>query len=416
MCPARIMVRFIACSLLALCMMQVPVNADAPVVLPEETKAGSADLYELRLAENSREAIVIAMADSGKVVYCRNETQLFNPASNTKMATALVVMRKFGAHHRFQTQIRSNGKLNAEGELEGDLFVSGQDPLFSNLQGLQLASILKQKKIKSIKGDFCISKDFSMLNYRSHLPSHGMEDGKLLLANLDPGHISLKSLNLNYGTPTLKLHGQVRVADPPANSKIIACHQSAKLQTMLKTMLCLSDNEMAERLGELIGGPKGLTNYLIENLGINKDELSFSTTSGVSVNRMSARAMMKVLLALRSDLSRSKMSLSDLLPVAGVDDGTMKNRLCTAAELGSVIAKTGSLWDVDNGASALSGEMNTCSQGRFLFVIFNMNGLMDLFRKRQDFIVSQFQMDHSGPRAYKYTPLSLDASDDYWSK
>jgi D-alanyl-D-alanine carboxypeptidase/D-alanyl-D-alanine-endopeptidase (penicillin-binding protein 4) len=318
---------------------------------------------------------------------------MFNPASNTKVATALVILRKFGPNYRFRTEIRSNGKVNSRSELEGDLFISGQDPIFGERRTKELEDLLWQKNIKSINGDLCVSDGFSM-----NMQTSGLQAGKSLAA-----HLKL-----------IKVHGHIKVASPPADSKMLAYHDSVPLQGMLKTMLCFSDNAMAEQFGVIIGGPLELTNYVVKNLGISKDEVNFITTSGVTTNQMTPRAMMKVLSALKSDLLKLKMELPDLFPVAGVDNGTMNTRLRSEGEIGSVAAKTGSL---GTAASALAGEMNTSQEGKFLFVIFNNGVDIDILRKRQDQIVLQFQKDHSGAKAYKYSPIPLIyLNPGQWSK
>ena len=101
--------------------------------------------------------------------------------------------------------------------------------------------------------------------------------------------------------------------------------------------------------------------------------------------------MMKILRALRDELARNKLSLSDILPVAGIDPGTLEDRYTDAAERGSVIAKTGTLIRTDGGASSLCGQMKKKSGGVVLFVIMNQRGNVLRFRQNQDTIVSAIQ-------------------------
>ena len=83
--------------------------------------------------------------------------------------------------------------------------------------------------------------------------------------------------------------------------------------------------------------------------------------------------MMGLLRVLRSELAKSKMTFADIMPVAGIDKGTLENRFDTDFSRGSVVGKTGTLGNTDGGVSALAGEINTRS-GRLLFVVFNQRG------------------------------------------
>jgi D-alanyl-D-alanine carboxypeptidase/D-alanyl-D-alanine-endopeptidase (penicillin-binding protein 4) len=118
--------------------------------------------------------------------------------------------------------------------------------------------------------------------------------------------------------------------------------------------------------------------------------------------------MMKLLRELRSDLERWKMTFSDIMPVAGLDDGTLEGRFATNYSKGSVVGKTGTLIRTDAGASALSGEMNTRG-GRFLFVIFNQRGNVPGFRSFQNNYISLIQGQFGGPESLNYAPVSLDS-------
>jgi D-alanyl-D-alanine carboxypeptidase/D-alanyl-D-alanine-endopeptidase (penicillin-binding protein 4) len=168
-------------------------------------------------------------------------------------------------------------------------------------------------------------------------------------------------------------------------------------------MLCYSDNDMAERFGKMIGGPSAVTREVI-SLGVDPGEVNFTTTSGLGVNRISPRAMLAVVRALRLKLQQNKLELSDLLTVSGIDVGTMHNRLNWSPVRGSVISKTGTLPETDKGVKALSGELHT-NQGAFLFVILEIHGNVSTFRQREDSLVAQFEKAHGGAKAIRYTPI-----------
>jgi D-alanyl-D-alanine carboxypeptidase len=182
--------------------------------------------------------------------------------------------------------------------------------------------------------------------------------------------------------------GEFQVGPAPAGAIPLLTHKSSKLVDVLKALLCFSNNFMAERIGETLGGPQTIRASLINKLQINPDEIAMSSASGLGVNRFTPRAMMKILRGLRDELRRNKLSLSDILPVAGIDPGTLEDRYTDPLERGSVIAKTGTLVRTDGGASSLVGQMRTKSGRVVLFVILKQHGNVVRFRQNQDGIVA----------------------------
>ena len=143
------------------------------------------------------------------------------------------------------------------------------------------------------------------------------------------------------------------------------------------------------------------------NAGVRPDEFSLQTASGLGINRVTPRAMMKVLRALRNDLARHKMTFADIMPIAGVDPGTLQNRFKNGFALGSLVGKTGTLGNTDGGVSALCGEMQTRGGGKLLFVIFNQRGSVARFRGFQDNYVSMIQNQLGGAAPLGYTSPAL---------
>src|SRR5579872_10405 len=74
---------------------------------------------------------VVSLAD-GRVLYERNENNLFAPASNTKLFTAALALATLGPRYRFTTTVIAEQPLDASGKLAGDLvFVGSGDPSLS---------------------------------------------------------------------------------------------------------------------------------------------------------------------------------------------------------------------------------------------------------------------------------------------
>jgi serine-type D-Ala-D-Ala carboxypeptidase/endopeptidase (penicillin-binding protein 4) len=410
---------------LALCttmFLSTPADAHARkhghrAVAHQSLKSGPAQKGKTRRARAPRslEGVMVVEESSGKVVISNNITTLFNPASNVKVSTSLWALRTWSPDYRFVTEVRTNGTVSAEGVLQGDLYVSGRYMLFGEKQARELAKLLAARGIKSIRGNLFVSSDFSM-----DLRITGVDAGKKLMAILDPHHKTPALRNESGlspdGTPEIAITGSVQVGTAPATSTLLARHNAPPLKDILKIMLCHSDNNMAERFGAMLGGPVKLRDFLINDVGIDAAEVQLASTSGLYVNRLSPRAMMKILQSFQAELKKHQLSLTDLLAVAGVDDGTLKKRLNGAGEAGSVTGKTGTLPETDRGVSSLSGQLSTTGEGTFLFVIFHMHGDVHRFRARQDTLVSGFQRAHSGPRAFSYTPiLPRIENEDFWN-
>jgi D-alanyl-D-alanine carboxypeptidase/D-alanyl-D-alanine-endopeptidase (penicillin-binding protein 4) len=156
-----------------------------------------------------------------------------------------------------------------------------------------------------------------------------------------------------------------------------------------------------------MGGPQGIEHFLERELGLPAAEVRLSSASGLGVNRLTPRQMLRVYRALLDELHENNLKAADILPVAGVDPGTLQKRYADKPGRGSIIAKTGTLPRTDAGASALVGQMRTREGETLLFVIFNQRGSVVRFRAAQDALVAEIQSRLGGPVPFTYTPLTL---------
>src|SRR5258707_1199140 len=287
-----------------------------------------------------------------------------------------------------------------------------------------LAKELNELGIRTVAGNLIVAPGFTM-NFDWSAKHSGEQFGETFDAArrsasatrawIDERTIIADNESLR-AVPSVSITGEVQVGSAPAGAVALLTHKSSKLVDVLKVLLCYSNNFMAERIGESLGGPQIIRAALIDKLKINPDEIMMASTSGLGVNRFTPRAMMKILRALRAELQKNKLSLSDILPVAGIDPGTLEDRYTDPAERGSVIAKTGTLVRTDGGASALVGQMKTKSGRVVLFVILNQRGNVLRFRQNQDGIVAAIQNSLGGPAPFDYRPIRLSirlADSDY---
>jgi D-alanyl-D-alanine carboxypeptidase/D-alanyl-D-alanine-endopeptidase (penicillin-binding protein 4) len=359
---------------------------------------------------------VLAETLDGATLAAQSVDDKFNPASSIKLATALVALQTLGPEHRFLTSAWSAGTIDkASGTLTGDLIVTGRDPSFHYEQAVMMAQELNQMGIRTVKGNLIVAPGFTM-NFDGSAKHSGEEiretfDAARRSASATRAWIDDRTLIADNeslrSVPSVVIAGEVQVGSTPPGATPLLTHQSSKLVDVLKVLLCYSNNFMAERIGESLGGPQTVRAALVAKLNLNPEEVLMSSTSGLGVNRVTPRTMMKILRALRDELQKHKLSLSDILPVAGIDPGTLEERYTDPAERGSVIAKTGTLVRTDGGASALVGQMQTRSGRVVLFVILNQRGNVVHFRANQDGIVAAIQNSLGGPAPFDYRPIRL---------
>jgi len=353
----------------------------------------------------------------GNIVVESGSTYAYNPASNVKIATAYAVLKTFGPDYRFATNVWTDGSYEeATGTIHGNLYISGRDPMFGFEHAITVANELNRIGIRIISGDLVVTDNFAM-NY-SASPVYS---GNSLFAAVDAAKrpiaatrvwsnylVKSGKLNQTAAIPSVSFTGSVYVQPMPGNVKLLFSHESAPMRDIVKTTLCYSNNFLSDRLGDMVGGPYAVARLVQQNTSVQPLEFSIQTSSGLGINRVTPSAMMKLLRTLRKELARNKMTFADIMPVAGIDKGTLENRFDTDFSTGSVVGKTGTLGQTDGGVSALAGEINTRA-GKLLFVIFNQRGSVARFRAFQNYYVSLIQGQFGGAAPMTYNPISLDA-------
>jgi D-alanyl-D-alanine carboxypeptidase len=201
--------------------------------------------------------------------------------------------------------------------------------------------------------------------------------------------------------------GEVDVAPVAPTAKLLLTQRSSKLVDILKVLLCYSNNFMADRIGEALGGPESVRQQLTTELGLGPDDLRIASLSGLGVNRISPRVMMKIYRALRAEFRNADCRRQQSCRWRAIDPGTLEDRFTGLAWRGSVIAKTGTLTRTDGGASSLVGQMQTANGEVLLFVIMNQRGSVWRFRENQDYLVMLVQNTRGGPKPFAYKPLML---------
>lgn len=330
----------------------------------------------------------LVVTEGGQVIYDHLSNNQFNPASVNKIITAFAAIKTFGLNHQYITTVRQQGELCSEtGILDGNLYIQGCDPDFDLHDAYSLRESIRAAGIKEVSGKLILSPDFS---YGS-ANNANWSAKRLQWALTHQGGIKIR-------------HGCAVSAAPEDATQLVE-HRSEPLRVTLKEMLGYSQNHVAEQLGRCTGGVTKLKEIVSAQSGLSPSDLQLATASGLGRNRMKPRDMMKVLIAFRGELLRNGLDLQDLLPVAGVDGGTLDERFVDEAERGSVVGKTGTLPGTDGGSSALVGMCNSQAE-KLYFVIFCWRGNVVNFRHVQDDFVRKLQAQRGGPRRFEYYPAA----------
>ncbi|MBX9721533.1 MAG: D-alanyl-D-alanine carboxypeptidase [Candidatus Obscuribacterales bacterium] len=314
---------------------------------------------------------------AGQILQSQNEDLAYNPASGVKILTALAVLHQLGPQFRFKTKIKYQGAIRNQ-VLNGTISFDGCDPFFNQEQLVQLATEFTNRGIKSAAASLAASSDF--------------------VFQTQSGNRAIGALYRALRKTKLNLHLPQKAALPLNNSTFGEITiESKSLLDIVKDCLSRSDNVIAEKLGQLVGGPTMVSQIAMEQAGLPTNSISLETSSGLGINRVTPKAMITILSQFKVFLKSQNLDLSDALPVAGIDHGTIFKRFAKSKIKGAMTAKTGTLKETDHGASVLVGELSTQNQGKILFVVFQKGRNTAQLRQQQNQLVEQLLVSSGGP-------------------
>ena len=353
------------------------------------------------LGEN--QGVYIESAD-GSVLLAQAAQIPVHPASVSKVPTTLALLRKLGPEHRFVTTFASGGRI-VGGTLYGDLSVTNDgDPSLVDEDALLVAARLKQSGIHAISGDIQTqasltfdwhSDDAPALLHRALTgqtpPAAWNSVREVEIANgVEPGSDALAQPGIRF---TARMEPPATGAGSPARiiqlqgNQPLALYRSQPLLSLVKSLNDFSNN-IIKPFADAAGGPTAVESLARSAVPEEmRSEITLGDGAGTDpTNRLSPRAAVKLLRALEGELFKSGHALYDILPVAGVDTGTLHDRLNAPEETGRVVGKTGTFGDY--GASALIGAISTTDRGTVYFAILNHGVPVPQARKRQDRFVA----------------------------
>jgi serine-type D-Ala-D-Ala carboxypeptidase/endopeptidase (penicillin-binding protein 4) len=307
----------------------------------------------------------------------------FNPASVMKLATTLAALAKLGPDYRYRTNFLADGAIEASAHrLNGDLVVEGAaDPMFAAQDAQEVAAELARLGITNVTGGLRIAGPFYYFATGYH-------------SNLSP-ETSAAKLRGALQAAGIRIEGATVFGDKAG--VMLVSHYSEQLLHILFYQNAHSSNAIAEVVGESLGGPQAVQMFLTKQVGLRDSEIYVGRTSGLDFNRITPRAALQVLRTLVGLLANYSLKPEDVMPVAGIDSGTLRSRFSTDAARGAVVAKTGTLVSIDNGVSTLVGIAYTKSGGPLLFAVFNSDGGVHSYRRLQDEFIERLIAEEGGP-------------------
>lgn len=341
---------------------------------------------------------------SGRVLYRKNASQAYVPASTLKLLTATAALSALGPDHRFATRVvqADRGKLILVGG--GDPYlsatVSARFPHGASLSVLARSTAAKLRKSKQTK--VTLGYDTSLFSgaswhpdwpgkYRDQVTPVGalwVNEGRVYGATGARVPKPAKAAADTFANALRKNGVRVtRVSGAKASRQApeVAVVRSMPLDRIVEHLLMVSDNDASEVLARQVAVGSGRPGSFLEGrravqaqlqkLGVWDESTRIRDGSGLSrSNRVSARLLTRLL---RLDMAGAHPELRAVatgLPVAGVE-GSLRIRFydkATRSARGLVRGKTGTL----TGVHGLAGYVRS-PDGALLAYAFLVNDAKD---------------------------------------
>jgi serine-type D-Ala-D-Ala carboxypeptidase/endopeptidase (penicillin-binding protein 4) len=340
----------------------------------EKPSFDAAQWYQARSEAPETHGVLIETLDGKRTLASLNADVTFNPASLVKLSTSLLALKKLGADYRFQTRVLVDGRVDAQGVLQGRLYVQGNDPTFGDAGANLIDKSLRERGIERLS-EVVVTPEFNF-NF-SNSPEESA--GRLVKV-------------LKLGNPkTLVANEQ--------GGQLLTVVNSNPLSDVLLYMNARSSNFIADKIGALIGGAPGVQQFLVDELKLHADFVTIATVSGREHNRLTPRDLLTVIRALIEEAKRQGLEPADIMPIASDDAGTLRRRLAGTGLEGAVVAKTGTLTaEVDGGMASLAGIVYTQDHGLVLFAILDQGNRIWDNRQLEDQLLTEVITANATPQ------------------
>jgi D-alanyl-D-alanine carboxypeptidase/D-alanyl-D-alanine-endopeptidase (penicillin-binding protein 4) len=339
--------------------------------------AGEPPLQALARTTVGDEQGVYAVSGDGTVLVSQAAARAVHPASVTKIATSLALLERLGPTHRFETRVRAAGAVR-DGRLQGNLVVEGGgDPFLVDESAVLLVKQLRARGLRVVEGTLVVRGPL-LFDWQPDV------DGPRLAAVLEGTAGAAAWTALAPGERADAALVFLRRRPARSAEEALAVLRSPPLLHVVKALNCYSNNVFhfaADTIGGTGAVERSARTHVPDEM---RGEIVIENGAGAgATNRMSPRAAVALLAALRTELARAGADLSAALPVSGIDPGTLQDRLLE--HRGVVVGKTGTFGSL--GASALAGALRSPRFGVVLFAVLNHDVPVPQARARQDAFV-----------------------------
>jgi serine-type D-Ala-D-Ala carboxypeptidase/endopeptidase (penicillin-binding protein 4) len=337
---------------------------------------------------------VYVEAADGTVLLAQAATRPVHPASVSKVPTTLALLRKLGPEHCFVTTFAAKGTIH-DGTLDGDLIVqSDGDPYFVDENALLVVQRLNELGVQRVAGSlrprgaltFDWQSDPDAERLREAMSGMAPPAAWEAVRELNAANANA-SLASSSRPPAIQFATAAGIASPGASQPLVerplVIHRSQPLLPLAKSLNDYSNN-IFKPLADAAGGVAAVESLARRVVpAAMRSEIILGDGAGTDPrNRLSPRVAVKLLRALEEELAVTGHALFDILPVAGIDEGTLRERMNAPGEVGRVVGKTGTFGDY--GASALIGAILTSDRGTVYFAILDHGVRVTEARRRQD--------------------------------
>jgi len=348
---------------------------------------------------------MLVVAEDGTVLAEEAADRAVHPASVTKIATTLAMLQRLGPEHRFTTRLLAPGRL-ADGTLRGNLLVEASgDPFLVDEGAFLMLRRLHALGLRTIEGRLAVQ---GPLLFNWEPDPAGSALARTLSGKAGNWPAAEAGLTLRETALTFRARGGGERAD---ELKPLLGYRSPPLLAILKALNGYSNN-VFHFASDTIGGPTVVATMARAAVpAAMRGEIIITNAAGAGTeNRISPRAAVALIDAMAHELARHGHDLTAVLPVSGIDPGTLHDRLLAApAGRGVVVGKTGTYGS--EGASALAGALHTTRFGTVTFAVLNHNVPVPEARRRQDAFVTKLAAA-TGAEPWPYTTAATPVFDE----
>ena len=368
-------------------MIRILRRAVAAAVLAAAFPAAARDVAD-ELAAQARTLVgadqgVYVETEAGDVLVAQAATKAVHPASVSKVPTTLALLRRLGPQHRFTTRFLAPGPAQ-DGTVAGDLVVEADgDPFFVDENALLVAQALAVRGVRRIGGGLVLrgplifdwSADTVAPRLQRALSGGAPEEAWAAVR-------AARGESAGADAPAVAFGGG-RAASAGAAGVPLVVHRSEPLVPLVKALNGYSNN-VFHPFAASAGGIESVEKIARESVpAAMRGEIILTNGAGAGAsNRLSPRAAVALLRALAAELAKHGLALCDVLPVTGIDSGTLEHRLDGPGERGVIAGKTGTYGDY--GASALVGAYRSRERGVVYFAVLDHGVPVPQARERQD--------------------------------